>query len=137
MSGLGQAMWVQSVRDMEHARSALAQAHFDWATYASQQAAEKALKAVLLLAGQPAPPVHDLLKLFDRIVTLGLAQRDELERLRPDLSALVQGWAVSRYPLGGIEIAPADLITAGQADAALAAASRVIEFARGLGVDRE
>lgn len=133
MSGLGQAMWRQAESDIAHARAALDLGHFDWATFAAQQAAEKALKAVLLLAGRTAPPVHDLLGLFERLVEHGLAPREELERLRPDLLLLFQGWLVSRYPIGGSELAPNELIASGQAESAIASSARVLAFASSLG----
>jgi HEPN domain-containing protein len=135
MSGLGQAMWRQAERDFDHARASLAGGHADWAVYASQQAAEKALKAVLLAAGRPAPAVHALEQLFEALQRHGLATEAEGSALREGLSALVQGWAVSRDPLAGIDIAPADLITTRQAEAAIAHAEAILGFARSRGIE--
>jgi HEPN domain-containing protein len=126
-------VWRQAERDASHAAAALAAGHYDWTVYAAQQAAEKALKAVLLGAGRAAPPLHALDRLFDLLVAHGIADAAEHDALRDALSALVQGWAVSRYPLAGIEVAPADLITRGQAEAALAQAGQVLAFARAKG----
>lgn len=36
----------QAQRDLEHARLSIGSGHFEWACFAAQQAAEKAVKAV-------------------------------------------------------------------------------------------
>lgn len=137
MSGLGQAMWRQARSDLAHARRSHAAGEHDWATFAAQQAAEKALKAALLMAGLAAPGTHDLVGLFDRLVRNGLATAKEQSGLRDALSALVQGWAVSSSPLPGEEIAPVDLVTASQAEAAIAHAEALLAAARHMGLDDE
>lgn len=134
MSGLGQAMWRQAERDLAHAEASLAHGHHDWAVLAAQQAAEKALKAVLLAAGRAAPPVHARDRLFDLLVAQGLAETGERAALSEALPALMQGWAVARYPLAGLDVAPADLITRAQAEVALAQAGQVLAFARTRGI---
>jgi HEPN domain-containing protein len=65
-------MWRQARHDMEHARTSLAGGDHDWACLAAQQAAEKALKAVLLLSGLRADASHNLPGLFDALVGAGL-----------------------------------------------------------------
>ena len=44
----------QAVHDLDHARSALAGGHHDWACFAAQQSAEKALKALVARLGGEA-----------------------------------------------------------------------------------
>jgi HEPN domain-containing protein len=134
MSGLGDAMWRQAVSDLAHARRSLDAGDHDWTVFAAQQAAEKGLKAVLLAAGRPAPSVHPLTVLFDDLVRHGLAQPSERAPLEPAMAALIQGWAMARYPLAGIEIAPTDLITRDQAVAALGHADAILGFCRSRGV---
>jgi HEPN domain-containing protein len=133
MSGLGQAMWRQAERDPAHAGRSVAGGDLEWATYAAQKAAEGALKAALLAAGRPAPAVHALERLFDALVGHGLAAEAERAALQPAMSSLTQGWAISRCPLAGIGIAPADLVTRGQAEAAIDHAEAVLAFARSRG----
>ncbi len=46
--------WEQGMRDLKHARNALLDEDYEWAAFAAQQAAEKALKALILsLGGEP------------------------------------------------------------------------------------
>lgn len=134
MSGLGEAMWRQAVHDLAHARRSLDAGDHDWTVYAAQQAAEKGLKAVLLSAGRPAPAVHPLTKLFDELVSHGLAQPAERAPLEAAMTVLIQGWIVSRYPLAGVEIAPTDLITRDQAVAAIGHAEAMLAFCRSRGL---
>jgi HEPN domain-containing protein len=128
MSGLAKAMWRQSARDLDHARESLRLGHHEWATYSAQQAAEKGAKAVLLEAGLPTPRIHALSGLLQALVHGGLATPEERQRLQPLLRILDQGFAVSRYPLADLEMAPADLIGEEQAAAAIAAAEGVLQF---------
>ncbi len=44
----------QALRDLEHARKSIDLRDYDWACFSSQQAAEKALKAVYLSLGMEA-----------------------------------------------------------------------------------
>lgn len=128
-------MWRQAVSDLAHARASLVGGDFDWCVLASQQAAEKALKAVLLASGRPAPAVHVLGRLFDALVSHGLATEEERAPLAGAMSARLQGWAVSRHPVPGVEIAPADLITKSQAEAAIGQAEAILGFARSRGIE--
>jgi CubicO group peptidase (beta-lactamase class C family) len=47
--------WVQSSRDLSHARHALDDDDHEWAAFAAQQAAEKALKALVMAEGGASP----------------------------------------------------------------------------------
>jgi HEPN domain-containing protein len=127
-------MWRQAVSDRAHAGRALEAGDHDWAVFAAQQSAEKGLKAVLLAAGRTAPLIHPLPGLFDALVSHGLATEAERAPLREAMAALTQGWAVARYPLVGLEIAPTDLITRQQAVDALAQADLVLAFCRSRGI---
>lgn len=51
------------------------------------------------------------------------------------MSELIQGWALSRYPLAGVEIAPTDLVTRQQACDAISHAETILAFCRTLGID--
>ena len=119
----------QAERDLIHARRSAAQKDPEWACYAAQQAAEKALKAVLIDLGTRPPPIHDLIVLA-RLIT----DQDALDGATMDgfgdLAALTEFNVTARYPLGDGLMAPGDAITPGRADAALATADRVMAFAR-------
>lgn len=134
MSGLGGAMWRQAVSDFAHASRSLEGGDHDWAVFAAQQSAEKGLKAVLLAAGHPAPSVHPLTMLFDELVRHGLARAEERAPLGPAMTALIQGWAMARYPLAGVDIAPTDLITRDQAVSAIGHAEAILGFCRSRGI---
>lgn len=134
MSGLGEAMWRQAMSDFAHARRSLEAGDHDWSVFAAQQSAEKGLKAVLLAAGHPAPSVHPLTVVFDELVRHGLAQPAERAPFEPAMAALIQGWAMARYPLAGVDIAPADLITRDQAVAAIGHAEAILGFCRSRGI---
>ncbi len=54
----------QAKRDLEHARQSIGLGHFEWACFASQQAAEKALKALHLHQGTVAWG-HSVFELLD------------------------------------------------------------------------
>ena len=135
MSDLVTAMWRQAVRDLEHARSDLASAFYEWSAYSAQQAAEKGMKAVLLAAGRSAPQIHGLNRLLDALVGADLATPAEKQVLQKDLSMLDQIHGIARCPLVDIAVAPADLIDADQAQAAIAAAERLLDFARSRGIE--
>jgi HEPN domain-containing protein len=136
MSDLARAMWRQSLRDLEHARKDAADGFFEWAAYSAQQAGEKAVKAVLLAAGADAPRVHSLNALFDAAIGAGLATAAEKAALQEALRALDIAFAIARYPRADLELAPADLVGEKEAREAIAAAQRVLGFARSRGMDR-
>ena len=54
MSGRAADWFRQAEADLEHARHALRDEHFEWACFAAQQAAEKAAKAAHAALGQEA-----------------------------------------------------------------------------------
>jgi HEPN domain-containing protein len=93
------------------------------------------MKAVLLAAGRSAPQIDGLNRLLDALVGAGLATPAEKQALQKDLSMLDQIHGIARYPLVDIAVAPADLIDADQARAAIAAAERLLDFARSRGIE--
>jgi HEPN domain-containing protein len=50
----------QARRDLQHARHALEDEEFEWACFAAQQSAEKALKALYQAAGEEAGGIRYL-----------------------------------------------------------------------------
>lgn len=115
----------QAEADLRHARHAFEDGDFDWAAFASHQAAEKALKAVfqklhldawghtlsLLVTGLPetvqrAPAVLDAAKRLDK------------------------HYIPTRYPNGFERGAPVDFYTDGEARQAIADAEAIVEFCR-------
>lgn len=130
MSQLAKAMWRQALHDLDYAAKSVAGEDYDWACLAAQQAAEKAIKAVLLLSGLRADPPHNLPGLFDALVGAGVTDRATRARLHPALVSLTLAFAVLRYPNMDMAIAAVDLILASQATQAIEAAKEILAEAR-------
>jgi HEPN domain-containing protein len=137
MSEFAKAMWRQARRDIGHASRAMAQGDHDWACLAAQQAAEKALKAVLLVAGRPALPQHNLNRIFDALVGAGVADAQAKAQLQRHLTYLTLAFGFSRYPDAQTESAPADLVTQDQAEQALHGAEEILAYALSLAPELE
>jgi HEPN domain-containing protein len=118
-------------------RVAMEAGDFDWACLAAQQAAEKGLKAVLLLSGLRADPSHNLPGLFDALVGAGIAERPARARLNEALTFLTLAFGFSRYPNADTAVAPADLVQRAQADQAIGAAVSILAEAQRLAGELE
>jgi len=121
------AWLAQARKDEAHARYALEGGFHAHACYSAQQAVEKALKALLLRAGEAAGRTHSVVglrrALSEASVTipddvLSLAEAQDMTRLNIE----------TRYPLGDAEDAPFELFGLEQADRAVAVAGRVLWF---------
>jgi HEPN domain-containing protein len=117
----------QAEADLEHARHAHKDGHFEWACFAAQQSAEKAAKALHLSIGQEAWG-HSVTELLDAL-RAGVPAPDSalLDRAR----ALDKLYVPTRYPNGLPAGAPADFFTAGEAERAVADAEAILAFCRG------
>jgi HEPN domain-containing protein len=117
--------WEQSHRDLLHARHSLDDGDFEWAAFAAQQAAEKALKAQILASGGE-PWGHLLTALA--------------EALPPDTAApplvgdaarrLDKHYVAARCPNVFDSGYPGKLYTRGEAEGAIADAEALREFCR-------
>jgi HEPN domain-containing protein len=94
------------------------------ACYHCSQAAEKALKAVLLALDQEPPRTHSIERLLSALEVLGL-ETVPLRQL--PLKALQRMTTASRYPDG--DEAPVDLFDARDGALALEVARAVVDFA--------
>jgi HEPN domain-containing protein len=94
-------LWLRYAQgDLRAAEAAVRQPEFEprHACFQAQQAAEKALKAVLVFLRRDVPRIHDLDALID-----ALPQDWPVVQEYPDLANLTD-WAVNaRYPLAGQE----------------------------------
>ena len=90
--------------------------------YASQQAAEKALKALILSKGKVAPKIHSLDRLISELENLK-TETDEIEK---EAQTLDKYYISSRYPgqYGG----PEGLYNEEDASIAIASAENILEF---------
>lgn len=116
----------QAEADLKHAHNATTAGDFDWACFAAQQAAEKALKAVILrLGGEP----------WGHSVTVLSGNVAERVTLPPGLleagKRLDKHYIPARYPNGFDSGAPTDFYTLDEARNAVADAQTFLDFARG------
>lgn len=116
----------QAEADLRHARNAREDGDHEWACFAAQQSAEKALKAVIQMHGGEAwghsvtilaGDLRDRLDLPDALV-------DAARRLD-------KHYIPTRYPNGFDAGAPTDYYTDQEAEAAISDAASILEFARG------
>ena len=83
--------WMEKAKsDLKHAKSSLNNKDFDWAQIASQQAAEKALKAVCLYKEVGLIKVHDLTILARKV--------NASEKIVENCGLLNPFYTASRYP---------------------------------------
>jgi HEPN domain-containing protein len=120
-----QAWWKQAESDLAMAEFARAGGFFSQACYHCSQAAEKALKGLLIALGEEPPRSHALERLVDALAATGLPV-DQLRDLQ--LKVLSRMTTATRYPDG--DEAPADLFDDRDCAQALAIARSVLASVR-------
>lgn len=115
--------FAQAERDLEQARSSAREGRHEWACFAAQQGAGKAVKALLLRRGQRArgPVVARLLSEL-----APPAPRDRIEKGK----VLDNFYVPSRYPNGHPEGAPFEHYGPLQSGQAIDHATEILEFVR-------
>lgn len=115
----------QAERDLEHARHSVASEDYEWACFASQQSAEKALKALYqALAGEGWG--HSVSALVE-----GLTEKLAVpEALRDGARYLDRLYIPTRYPNGFDQGIPADYFLKEDAERAIEESRAVLEFVR-------
>lgn len=115
----------QSLKDAEMARQARSSGHHEWTCFASQQAAEKAVKALHLSFGQEA---------WGHVVARLLSDLPNEAGVTPDLidvgRVLDNYYIPTRYPNSHPEGAPFEHFGPLQSEEALRRAQQIIEFVR-------
>jgi HEPN domain-containing protein len=117
--------WEQALLDLRHAGSSVESADYEWASFAAHQAAEKALKAVLMKAGGE-PWGHLLTSLTEAWRDLEPAAEGLLEAAR----RLDKHYLPTRYPNAFPEGYPGKLYTRGEALDAIEDARTIVELCR-------
>ena len=115
----------QAGKDLAHARRARDQADYEWACFASQQAAEKAVKALHQSLHTDAFG-HSVSRLLQDLPRQVKPTRELVEEAK----ALDKHYIPSRYPNFHPEGAPMDYYTKTEAMKAVEGAERIIEFCR-------
>lgn len=114
--------WLEEARsDLRHARASIEMGDYNWACFAAQQAAEKALKALGLHVLGEYLRGHDLVRIYRR-----LREVVDLKLSESLLSRLSGYYTQARYPNAGIE-RPSEEITREQALEAVSTAGGVID----------
>ena len=117
----------QGKRDLEHARSDLSEAFYEWACFSAQQAADKAVKAVFQKLGAEAwgHSVADLL--------LELKGKHAVPQELIDLALeLDKAYIPTRYPNAHPSGSPKTRYTRAEAERLIGHAQKIIEFCESL-----
>jgi HEPN domain-containing protein len=115
----------QAEADLRHARNSQTVGDYDWAAFASQQAAEKAIKALFQ---------HLHLEAWGHVLSVLLNNLPE--KTRPDAALIDRAkeldkhYIPTRYPNGFERGAPVDFYTRKEAEEAIKNAEAILEFCR-------
>ena len=116
----------QAERDLKQARWALKGGFYEWACFSAQQAAEKAVKALLEALRREAWG-HSITRLL-----ASLPQAFEVDReLMEKAMRLDKFYIQTRYPNGFPVGSPMDYYTEGEAKKAIEDAEALVSFCRG------
>jgi HEPN domain-containing protein len=115
----------QAVRDLEQAEDSRRAGRHEWACFAAQQAAEKAVKALHLHLGQEAWG-HVVARLLQELPASALAPSELVEKAK-----ILDGFYIPpRYPNSYAEGAPFEHYGPLQSDEAVRYAHEIIDFVR-------
>jgi len=115
----------QSLRDLEQAKDSMRDERHEWACFAAQQAAEKAVKALHLYTGQEAWG-HVIARLLQELPETVSAPDQLIEQGR----VLDNFYIPSRYPNSHPQGAPFEHYGPLQSEEAIRYAGEIIEFVR-------
>lgn len=119
--------WIsQGEADLRAAEASRAAGSHEWACFQSQQAGEKAVKA-LWLAGQHDPWGHSVLRLIQDHPES--AVRERLRRFLEQARLLDKLYIPTRYPNGLPDLTPAEVYGESDALSAIAAARTILREA--------
>lgn len=127
-------IWLEQARwDLTAAEYSMKNGFNEWACFQSEQSAEKALKAVVVSTGRPAPRIHKLSAL------IGIVKRTKRQIVEKyiDITTLQAFTFIARYPflLPGEFDAPHNYITEKDAQQCIKEAKAVIKLIENLLTD--
>ncbi|WP_054853455.1 HEPN domain-containing protein [Vulcanisaeta distributa] len=117
----------EAIRELELARHLLEIGYLNYAAFHSHQAAEKALKALIIVRLRLLPPKTHLLELAERLRSSGIPVDEVIDYLR-DLNP---HYLVARYPDAANGV-PSEVYSKREAQHCVESASRVIEWVKKL-----
>ncbi len=115
----------QAERDLQHARDTMERETFEWAAFAAQQAAEKAVKAVYQRLGAEARG-HSVTQLLSSLPPTA-RPAEALIEIAKDLD---RHYITPRYPSSYPEGAPMDFYTRAEARRAIEGAERILGYCK-------
>ncbi len=116
----------QAENDLEHARKSLKMGDYNWSCFASQQSAEKALKALYDFLGGEGWG-HMVIKLLKELPRDRVSVDNELLRKAAYLDKL---YIPTRYPNGFASGAPSDYYTDKESQEAIIYAEDILSFVK-------
>ena len=117
----------QGQRDLAHARRATEDGDYEWACFAAQQGAEKAVKAVFQKIGAEAWG-HSVTVLLEALPNSSAFEPDLLDAAKD----LDKHYIPARYPNSHPQGAPFEYYTRGEASRAVSNADKIIASCSGL-----
>ena len=115
----------QAVRDLDHAKKSLEHGHYEWACFASHQAAEKAVKALYQKLGIEIWG-HSISRMLEHLPDNYKPLKDIIDKAKE----LDRYYIPTRYPNLHSEGAPLDYYTEGDAIRAIRHAEEILRFCR-------
>ncbi len=115
----------QAVKDLEHAERSISSGDYEWACFAAQQAAEKAVKALYQKIGVEIWG-HSVSRMLEQLPEPHKPSRELIDKAKE----LDRHYIPSRYPNAHPEGAPMDYYTKSDAERAVRHAGEIIEFCR-------
>jgi HEPN domain-containing protein len=125
MPSRAQDWWKQAIRDLEQAQDSQKAGRHEWACFAAQQAAEKAVKGLHLHLGQEAWG-QVIARLLAELPASVAAPSDLMDQAR----VLENFYIPARYPNSHPQGAPFEHYGPLQSEAAIRYAREIIDFAR-------
>ena len=116
----------QGQRDLAHARRATKDGDYEWACFAAQQGAEKAVKAVFQKIGAEAWG-HSVAALLETLPDASPLESELLDAAKE----LDKHYIPARYPNSHPQGAPFEYYTRGEARRAVSNAKKIIAFCSG------
>lgn len=113
----------QAQRDLQQARNSLETGYFEWACFAAQQSAEKAVKAVFQSLGADARG-HSILELLVELRNKMKVSGSLLDHAK----VLDKHYIPPRYPNAHATGAPYEFYTRKEAERAIKSAQTIISF---------